>query len=142
MLKVLIVEDDSLVADLLEEILEEAGFAVCGVACTVAEAIELGERHNPDLGVIDFHLPGGEYGMQVAAALRQSSRFGVLYATGNPDHPLLSQAEGEGCITKPYSAHTVVAALRVVSERMSNHPTSAFPRGFRLLVSPLIAQAA
>lgn len=142
MQKVLIVEDDPLVADLLEEILGEAGFEVCGVAGTVADAIELGERHNPDLGVIDFRLSGGEYGTQVAAALRQNSRFGVLYATGNPDHPLLSQAEGEGCIAKPYSAHTVVSALRVVSEKMSNRPASALPRGFRLLVSPPAAQAA
>lgn len=109
--KVLIVEDDPLVADLLKEILEEAGFEVCGAARTVAEAVELGERHAPDLGVIDVHLSGGEYGTQVAAALRQNGRFGVLYATGNPDHPLLSQAEGEGCIAKPYSAHTVVSAL-------------------------------
>lgn len=136
-MKVLIVEDDSLVADLLEEILKEAGFAVCGIARTVAEAIELGKRHSPDLGVIDFCLSGGEYGTQVATALRQNSRFGVLYATGDLDHPLLSQAEGEGCIAKPYSAHTVVSALRIVSERMSNRPASALPQGFRLLVSSL-----
>ena len=70
---------------------------------------------------------------RIAAALRRRGDFGVLYATGNPDHVFLNQAEGEGCITKPYLARNVVSALKVVSERMSNLPLSALPKGFRLL---------
>ncbi len=76
---------------------------------------------------------GGECGTEIAAALRRRGGFGVLYATGNPHHALLDQAEGEGCITKPYLGSNVVSALRVVSERRSNRPLSAFPKGFRLL---------
>ena len=140
--KVLIVEDDLMVADFLEEVLVDAGYEVCGIARTVADGIELGRQHNPDLGVIDLRLMGGEHGTEVAAALRRRGRFGVLYATGNPDHPILSQAEGEGCITKPYLASTVVSALRVVRETMSNRPPSNTPRGFRLLGSASAARAA
>lgn len=140
--KVLIVENDLMIADFLEEVLVEAGYEVCGIACTVAEGIALGERHHPDLGVIDLCLANGEYGTEVAAALRRRGRFGVLYATGNPDHPLLSRAEGEGCIAKPYLAHAAVSALRVVRERMLNRPALNPPRGFRLLGSTLAARAA
>jgi len=142
MLKVLIVEDELMIADFLEETLTDAGYEVCGIARTMATAIEIGERHNPDLGVIDLRLSGGECGTAVAAALRRRGDFGVLYATGNPDHVLLSQAEGEGCISKPYLGSNVVSALRVVSERRSNRPLSAFPHGLRLLGPTPASQAA
>ena len=131
--KVLIVEDELMIADYLEEVLTDAGYEVCGIASTMATAVELNARHRPDLGVIDLQLPRGESGAQIAAMLRRGGSFGVLYATGNPHHELLSQAEGEGCIAKPYLAHDVVSALRIVSQHMSNRPLSAFPRGFRLL---------
>ena len=142
MLKVLIVEDELMIADFLEEILVDAGYEVCGIASTVAEAIALGERHKPDLGVIDLRLSRGESGTVVAAALRRRGDFGVLYATGNPEQALLGQAEGEGCIAKPYLARNIVSALGVVSEKMSNRPLSAFPRGFRLLSAAPATQAA
>jgi DNA-binding response OmpR family regulator len=142
MLKVLIVEDELMIADFLEETLVDAGYEVCGIASTMATAMALAERHNPDLGVIDLRLSGGECGTEIAAALRRRGGFGVLYATGNPHHALLEQAEGEGCISKPYLGSNVVSALRVVSERLSDRPLSAFPQGFRLLGSPSASRAA
>lgn len=120
----------------------EAGFEVCGIASTVAEGIELGMRHQPDLGVVDLCLADGEYGTEVATALRRHGRFGVLYATGNPDHPLLDRAEGEGCIAKPYLANSIVSALRVVGDSMLNRPACNPPRGFKLLGSAVAARAA
>jgi DNA-binding NtrC family response regulator len=130
---VLIVEDDFMIADCLEEILTAAGFSVCGIASTTAEAIALGERCNPDLGVIDLRLSEGGFGTDVAAALHARGGFGVLYASGNPDHPLFRSATGEGLIDKPYTSVAVVAALKIVREQMSGLPLSAFPQGFRLL---------
>jgi DNA-binding response OmpR family regulator len=136
MAKVLIVEDDLMIADDLEEVLIEAGYDVCGIATTVAQAIQLGEQHRPDLGVIDLRLRDGEYGTAIAAALCQRGDFGILYVTGNPDHPMLTGATGVGCIGKPYSSWAIVAALKVVSETMAKLPvTSAFPRGFSLLTA-------
>lgn len=142
MLKVLIVEDDHVIANLLEEILVDAGYQVCGIASTVAEAIKIGERHTPDLGVIDLCLRNGGCGTGIAAALRRRGPIGVLYATGSPGHPCLARAEGEGCIAKPYSACDVVSALRVVRERMFNQSLSVFPHGFKLLRSPSANRAA
>jgi two-component system, response regulator PdtaR len=132
--KVLIVDDDLMIADCLEEILIDAGYDVCGIAGNVAEAIALGEQHEPDLAVIDLRLSDGELGTQVAAALCPGGGLGVLYATGNPEHPGLKDAPGEGWIAKPYTGTSIVAALRIVAERMSKLPAlSAFPPGFALL---------
>lgn len=134
MLKVLIVEDDFMVADCLEEILLAAGFDVCGITGNVSEAIALGERIAPDLAVIDFRLSNGEYGTEVGAALSDRLGVGILYASGNPDDPRLQNAVGAACIAKPYSAASIVAALRVVSEGIRFGAASAeLPKGLRLL---------
>jgi DNA-binding response OmpR family regulator len=134
MLKVLIVEDDFMIADCLEEILEDAGYAVCGVASRVDEAIRMGEEHRPNLAVIDLRLADGRYGTEVAAALRVRGGLGVLYVTGDAHHPMFADADGDACMSKPYSANSIVAALRIVSERMSRLAVlSKFPADFRLL---------
>ena len=120
MLKVLIVEDDFMIADCLEAILVEAGYEVCGIAGTVPEGVLLGRRCNPDLAILDLRLRGGHFGTEVAAALRVSNRCGVLYATGNPDHPLLKLEIDADCVAKPYSPRTILAALEGVYERMNS----------------------
>ena len=132
MSKVLIVDDDFMIADCLEEVLIDAGHEVCGIAGNVAEAVALGRRHRPDLAVVDLRLASGDLGTEVAAALRPLG-VGVLYSTGNPGHPILKDAVGEGCIAKPYTAASIVAALRVVSQQMAKLPLSALPLGFKLL---------
>lgn len=123
MLKVLVVEDDLMIADALEEILMDAGYDVCGIASTVDDAIRIGKSRKPELGVIDFRLAGGGYGTEVTTELRKLGRFGVLYATGNPDHPMLIRAEGDGCIAKPYSGRSVISALRLVWQKMDGQVT-------------------
>jgi DNA-binding response OmpR family regulator len=134
MLKVLIVEDDFMIADCLEEILVDAGYSVCGIASGVDEAIRMGEEHRPDLAVIDLRLADGRYGTEVAAALNVRGGLGVLYVTGDAHHPMLIDADGDACMSKPYSANSIVAALRIVSERMSKFAVlSKFPADFRLL---------
>ena len=135
MSKVLIVEDDLLMADCLEDVLVNAGYEVCGIATTVAEGIQMGKQCTPDLGIIDLGLSGGESGTDVAAALCPHGGFGVLYVTGNPEHPLLSDAQGVGCLAKPYSAASLIAALRYISGRMANASPLTVPVGLKTLSS-------
>lgn len=138
MTSVMIVDDDFMIADWLEEVLTDAGYEVCGVAGTVGDAIALGERLRPELGVIDMRLPDGGNGTDVATALRRHGRFGVLYATGNAEHPLLNDAVGEGCIAKPFSASSLIIALGIVSDVAAHRPiTCALPHEFRLLTRSL-----
>jgi DNA-binding response OmpR family regulator len=133
MLKVLIVDDDFMVADCLEEILLAAGYEVCGIAGGVADALMLDNRHEPDLAVIDFHLQDDEYGTEVGAALCERRTIGVLYVSGNADDPRLHDAKGTACIAKPYSASSIVAALRMVSERtFQGADIAELPQGFWL----------
>jgi DNA-binding response OmpR family regulator len=102
MLKVMIAEDDLMMADMLEDVLVEGGYEVCGIARTVDKAVELGELHHPDLAVLDLRLAEGGFGTEIAARLNRHGELGVLYATGNMSHMGLTKADGEACLGKPY----------------------------------------
>lgn len=134
MAKVLIVEDDLLISDLIEDVLTDAGYDVCGVATTATEAIVLGERHQPDLAVIDVRLADGSDGTTVAAHLMSQFTLGVLYATGNPHQVLGTRAAGHACLKKPYRPSDVVRALKMIEQMVANgalpHP---LPQGLILL---------
>jgi DNA-binding response OmpR family regulator len=101
--KILIAEDDLMIADFLEEILIDAGYTVCGIATTVAEAVKLGNEHHPGLAILDLRLKNGDLGTKIVPLLTECDRVGVLYATGN-DNVDLTQANGDICIRKPYQA--------------------------------------
>ena len=133
MLKVMIAEDDLLMADMLEEVLVKNGYEVCGIARTVGAAMELAERHKPDLAVLDIRLAEGDIGMDIAASLKRQ-RMGVLYATGNTGQMGLTRANGEALLSKPYKPEDVVRALEIVEQIVSTGEASRpFPKGFYVL---------
>ena len=68
-MRVLIVEDEALVALMIEEILVDAGFVVCGLADTAARALALALAHGPTVALVDVRLAGGEDGIALAETL-------------------------------------------------------------------------
>ena len=135
MLKVLIAEDELMIADVIEDALVENGYEVCGIAATVDEAVALGEKHKPDLAILDVRLAKGGLGPDIARRLKGKGKIGVLYETGddarNSD---LTQTDGEASIAKPYRTEDLVRALVIVQEIVTaGSATPPFPRGFRLL---------
>jgi CheY-like chemotaxis protein len=134
MLKVLIAEDDLIIADMAEEFLVGCGYVVCGIARTVDEAVALGLRHRPDLLVLDVRLADGGLGTDIPGRLTALGRIGVLYATGNMHYLLQSDADGDACISKPYRFADLRRALEIVSEvAAGGEATLPFPRGFQIL---------
>jgi DNA-binding response OmpR family regulator len=85
MLKVLIAEDDLMIADQAEAVLGRHGYEECGIARTVAEAVALGRHCKPDLAVIDLRLAEGGLGSDIVPDLRKLGR--LLYASGNLTNP-------------------------------------------------------
>jgi DNA-binding response OmpR family regulator len=135
LLKVLIAEDELMIADLIEETLVAGGYEVCGIARTVDEAVALGETHKLDLAVLDVRLAKGGHGPDIARRLKSKGKFGVLYATGDDErNSELTQADGEASLSKPYRTEDLVHALVIVREVVTaGTATLPFPRGFRLL---------
>jgi CheY-like chemotaxis protein len=134
LLKVLIAEDDLMIADLAEEILVDKGYEVCGIARTVAEALALAQHHKPDLAVIDLRLADGDLGTEIAAQLLPLGRLGVLYATGNISQVVLTTSDGDACLSKPYSSADLLRSLEVVAEIVATGTAlPPFPKGFQIL---------
>jgi DNA-binding response OmpR family regulator len=134
MLKVLIAEDDLMIADMTEEILVGHGYEVCGIARTVEEAVALALRHRPNLAVIDLRLADGGLGTEVVAQLSGLARLGVLYASGNTLHVVLTTANGHACLLKPYRSGDLLRGLKIVAELVATGTASPpFPRGFQVL---------
>jgi DNA-binding response OmpR family regulator len=132
-LKVMIAEDDLIIADMIEEALTSADYEVCGIARTVTEAVALGRVHCPDLAIIDMQLANGGFGTQIVAELHGGPRIGVLYSTGNI-YEVIALADGDACISKPYAIRDLVFALKIVTEIVGNgFAPRPFPPGFYLL---------
>ena len=136
MLKVLIAEDEFMIADALEEALVANGYEVCGIARTVDQAVALYELHKPDLAVLDVRLAGGRRGPEIVQQLKGAGKLGVLYATGDDARTsTLTTADGVAAIAKPYLMVDVIRALALVQEVMTTGTATGYtPSGFRLLV--------
>jgi CheY-like chemotaxis protein len=132
MLKVLIAEDDLMLADFAEELLVEHGYEVSGIARTVTEAVALARHSRPDLVVLDLRLADGGLGTEVAAQLAGFGRPGILYVTGNMSQVALTH--GDGCLSKPYRADDLIRGLQIVAEFVATGKAQPpFPQGFQLL---------
>jgi len=131
---VMIVEDNLMLADLLEEILVSHGHRVCGIARTVDAAIQLGRDTRPDLAIIDVRLADDGFGPDVAEALADQTAMAVLYATGNLDIAIVVDARGQGCIVKPHRVEDLIRSLDVVGElHRYGHASGPLPRSFHIL---------
>lgn len=107
--RILVVEDEALVAMLVEDALADAGYDVLGPAATVAEALALLGRETPDAVVLDLNL-AGESSTPVADALAQR---GIPYviATGYGASALPPGHEQAAVLAKPYDPTELAAVL-------------------------------
>lgn len=137
MVKVLIAEDDLMIADVASEFLSASGYEVCGIARTVGEAVAFSKAHRPDLALIDLRLALGGIGTEIVRQLPVGERPGILYASGNVSQFALTKNDGEASISKPYSAEDLLRSLEIVSEIVATGIASTpFPRGFHVLSPP------
>ena len=114
MKRVLIVEDELIIADILEEVLVDDGFEVCGIARGVQEALTLAEQHSPELAVVDVQLIDGQ-GTDLAPVLIQRFGTGIIYTTGNIEAVI--NAVGHACLRKPFRLAWIKQALGITLQR-------------------------
>jgi DNA-binding response OmpR family regulator len=115
-MRVLIVEDEVLLAVELEHVLSDAGHSVVGHAMEGEEAVQIASAHRPDLALVDVHLQDGPTGVETARTLSAECGAVVLFMTANKQRLPADFAGACGVISKPYSEHGVRNALRYVAE--------------------------
>ncbi len=124
-LNLIIIEDEALVAMLVEDALTLHGHRVIGIADTVSSAMALADAERPDLALCDVKLAEGDSGV-TAAQLLADRGIPCVFLSGNcPEHgghPLVI-----GCIAKPFRAGSLGAAVRAahltaIGKRPSDPP--------------------
>ena len=127
--RLLVVEDEPLVAFDAEHILEDAGYVVVGTVDRVAAAVRLiGDGSTVDLVLADVNLADGS-GLQVAIAAR-SVDVPVMFVTGQCPPEATSVAIG--CLIKPYAQRDLLAAIEAVDATLDSRAPKRLPGGFSL----------
>ena len=117
--RILIVEDDASLRDLLQAALEREGWEV-DVAPDASAAEQLVERSHPDLAILDIHLGDGPDGLTLARRLRQRSDLPFVFLTdaGAVEDRLAGFESGaDDYLAKPFVLAELVARIRVVLRR-------------------------
>jgi two-component system, response regulator PdtaR len=118
--RILVVEDDFLIAMQTETALSDAGFEVVGTAATAEEAISLAWEKRPVLAVMDIRLAGERDGIDAARQLFSEFNIRCIFATAHDDARTRERAEPFaplGWLPKPYTARSLVALVaEAVSE--------------------------
>ena len=112
--RILIVEDEFVIASDIERCLADAGYEVAAISSSGQRAVELAERLQPDLVLMDIQLPGELDG--ISAATRIGERFGlpVVFLTAQSDPATLARAQVAGpfgYVVKPFSEKALYGAV-------------------------------
>ena len=117
MLKILIVEDEPLLAKTLKHLIElNPRYVVTGIADDGDAALAAVEERRPDLALVDLRLARGSTGFSVAAKLGDLG-IPCLFTTGRaPSFPLPDLALG--CLAKPFSEEDLVRTLKATEDML------------------------
>jgi len=129
-LRILIVEDEFLIALELECLLQDAGHDVVGIAASADEALALGKQFAPDLAFVDIHLADGLTGVDVARSLSDQHDVTVLFMTANAKRIPEDFAGARGVIAKPYTERGVKEALAYITADQEPNPSHSAPVTF------------
>lgn len=118
--KILIVEDDSLIAAYLEDILRGAGYVVIGMVSSGESALMMAEKLKPDLILMDIMLKGPMDGISTTMAILQQNDIPVIYLTAYAEQELLDRARETapyGYLTKPVDERELLATIIMAFSR-------------------------
>lgn len=130
--RLLVVEDEPLLAFDNEHLLGEDGYIVVATVDRVSDALAvIGREDAIDLVLADVNLADGS-GVSVASAARERG-IPVLFVTATC--PPEAETLGIGCLSKPYSQRALLAAIDAVEAAVAGTPPARLPHGFRLFTA-------
>lgn len=115
-MRILIVDEEKAIQDVLRVKLEKQGFQITSVASTGMDAILLAEGTMPDLVLMDINLDGRLNGIQAATRIRYEFDIPVIFITGDPSPETLQgikTADSFGFLTKPFNYDQLFPAIDI-----------------------------
>lgn len=124
--RVLIVEDEIIVATEIKFRLEKMGFQVIGIVNNGPDAITSAIENFPDVILMDITLKGEMNGLEATREISKETDIPVIFITAHTDTPTLDsarEASSHGIFTKPFSDDELMAAIQqaTISKAMSRY---------------------
>ena len=132
MMRVLIVEDEPLIAISLAAELKHAGHEVLGPSGDANEALCLLEQQCADLALIDVDLHGSMGGVELARALQANSETPALLLTSDPAETHASSDAALGMITMPFDPADILESIQVAQVLIEGGQPPTPPHSLRL----------
>ncbi|HXM45814.1 MAG TPA: response regulator [Bryobacteraceae bacterium] len=118
--RIMLVEDENVVAADIEECVKGLGYEVVGAVATGAEALRLAVNATPDLVLMDIKLQGAVDGIDVAGAMYDQLKIPVVYLTAHADAEILERARQTapcGYVLKPFDDRALRTAIELAFDR-------------------------
>ena len=110
--RVVIIEDESIIAMHLQSLVEDLGHEVLGIATTHSEAVAMIKIDQPDLILADIRLADGSSGIEAVKDILEFCDLPVIFITAFPERLLSGERpEPTYLITKPFLSETVTATI-------------------------------
>jgi two-component system, response regulator PdtaR len=114
--KILIVEDELLIAVEMEAIVEEHGHSAVGIATNKTEAHTIAARARPDVALVDINLSDGPTGPEIGLELARSGTT-VIFVTANPRLAIADTSGIIGVVEKPLLGDSIEDVVRYAVAR-------------------------
>lgn len=136
--RILVVEDESIVAADIQDRLESMGYEVPATVASGEKAVEMADLLSPHLVLMDIQLKGRMDGVEAANQIRQRFGIPVIYLTANADHPTVQRAkvtEPFGYVIKPFEEMELRTTIEVaLYKHQAEQMLKESEKRYRLLV--------
>jgi CheY-like chemotaxis protein len=119
--KILIVEDEIIVAMALRKEIEDLGYEVCSLSLSGEEAFEIAENEKPDLVIMDIHIQGAMDGIEAARQIKDRFGIPIIFATGYSEDEIKKKAEvteSYQYLIKPFARNNIKSSIEL---SLQNH---------------------
>ena len=119
-LRVLVAEDDGMIAEAICNRLTDMGCEVVATADNGASAVEAALSTRPDVVLMDVQLKGDMDGIRASELINEKVRVPVVYLTGDSDQKTLARAKAAsayGYVLKPFHIRNIIVAIEVAVDR-------------------------
>lgn len=130
--RILIIEDEALVAMELRFVLEDLGYEVVGTAADAGAARNLARETDVDLALVDIHLSDGATGIELGRELGQQMGVTVMFMTANPGMVRNGVAGAIGVLSKPTDERAVQTAVDYALGRRRGQAVNPAPPALQL----------
>ncbi len=114
--KIAIVEDEMIIASVIQDCLQKLNYEVVNPVMSYNEAIEMLYTEQPDLVIIDIRISGSKDGIELAEYIRENYSIPFIYLTANSDKETLSRAKKttpNAYLLKPFTQNDLYAAIEI-----------------------------